>query len=563
MTDESATSAFDTGLTSYADEAFSRFLRRAYLASEGLDAVDLNRPVVGIAHTISDYVTCHRDMPQLVKAIERGVLEAGGLPFSFPVMPLGEPLLNPTSMIYRNLAAMETEELIRAQPMNSVVLVGGCDKTVPAQLMGGLSAGRPMLATVSGAMYAGRRDGERIGACTDCRRLWGQHRAGNLQGEELAFAQGELAPTAGTCSVMGTASTMACVTEALGLMLPGGAAPPAPSAARLRHGVATGRAAVALAAPGTPAHRLTKGSFHNALVVLAAIGGSTNAVLHLLAIARRAGIPLSLDDVSTAFAGVPLLVDLRPTGRWFMEHFNADGGVPALMRELKPLLDLSACDARGMPLEESLTLAGARPRRQGGTIASLHAPLGPEGALVVLKGSLAPNGALVKAAAASPELLQHRGRAVVFDSVEHAGRELDRNDTTFDPKDVLVMRNAGPVACGMPEAGSMPLPRPLAAAGIKDMVRISDARMSGTSYGTVILHCSPEAAVGGPLALVKTGDEIELDVSSRRLDLLVDARELSRRREAWKAPGKPERGWKRLYAESVLGAEHGVDLDFM
>lgn len=286
-------------------------------------------------------------------------------------------------------------------------------------------------------------------------------------------------------------------------------------------------------------------------------------MLHLLAIARRAGIPLDLDDVATAFAGVPLLVDLRPTGNWFMEHFHADGGVPALMRELRPLLDLSARDARGVVLEEVLARPGTRPRRAGGTIASLAEPLGPEGALVVLKGTLAPKGALIKAAAASRDLLQHRGRAIVFESVEHAGRELDRGDTSFRPGDVLVMRNAGPVACGMPEAGSMPLPRPLAEAGVKDMVRISDARMSGTSYGTVILHCSPEAAVGGPLALVETGDEIELDVPGGRLDLRLDDREMSRRRERWAPPPAPARGWKKLYAESVLGAEHGVDLDFM
>jgi dihydroxy-acid dehydratase len=555
-------SAIDRGLTSYADEGFSRFLRRAYLASEGLDAEDLGRPIVGIAHTISDYVTCHRDMPQLVDAIERGVLEAGGMPFSFPVMGLGEPLLSPTAMAYRNLAAMGVEELVRAQPMDSVVLVGGCDKTVPAQLMGAVSAGRPALSVVSGPMYAGRWQGERIGACTDCRRTWGRHRSGEIDAEELGEVQAELCPTAGTCMVMGTASTMACVTEALGLMLAGGATPPAPSAARLRHGTASGRAAVAVAGAGTvPAELLSEGSFRNALVVLAAIGGSTNAVIHLTAIARRAGIGLDLDFVAASFAEVPLLVDLKPTGDHFMEHFHADGGVPVLMKALAPLLDGSARTVEGGTVADRIA-AIERVPRSGGTIATLADPLGEPGSLTVLRGSLAPGGALIKAAAASPELLRHVGRAIVFDSPDDAARRLEDPGLQASPGDVLVLRNAGP-ARGMPEAGSMPIPRRLAEAGVKDMVRVSDARMSGTSYGTVVLHCSPEAAVGGPLALVRDGDEIELDVAAGRIDLRVEERELERRRSDWSPPAKADRGWQRLLGENVLGAELGADLGFL
>ncbi|HET7119724.1 MAG TPA: dihydroxy-acid dehydratase [Solirubrobacterales bacterium] len=558
----SPTSAIDRGLTGYADEGFSRFLRRAFLSSAGLDAEDLGRPIVGIAHTISDYVTCHRDMPQLVDAIERGILEAGGMPFSFPVLGLGEPLLTPTAMVYRNLAAIAVEELVRAQPMDSVVLVGGCDKTVPAQLMGAVSAGRPAIACVSGSMYAGRWQGERIGACTDCRRTWARHRAGEIEGDELGAIQAELCPTAGTCMVMGTASTMACVTEALGLMLPGGATPQAPSAARLGHGTATGRAAVALAggAPA-PGELLSAGSFRNAFIVLAAIGGSTNAVIHLTAVARRAGLPVDLDFVAAAFADVPLLVDLKPTGNHFMEHFHADGGVPMLMKELAPLLDGSARTVEGGTVADRIA-AVARSPRPGGAIATLAEPLGGPGSLTVLRGSLAPAGALIKSAAASPELLRHAGRAVVFDSPEDAARRLDDPGLEVEPGDVLVLRNAGPVR-GMPEAGSMPIPRRLAEAGVKDMVRVSDARMSGTSYGTVVLHCSPEAAVGGPLALVRDGDEIELDVAAGRIDLRVEDRELEARRAEWAPEPPAERGWRRLLGERVVGADLGADLDFL
>lgn len=563
MTDQEPARGIDRGLTSYADEGFSRFLRRAYISSRGFDSDDLSRPVIGIAHTISDFVPCHRDMPQLVRSIERGVLEAGGLPLSFPVMPLGEPLLNPTSMLYRNLAAMETEESITAQPMDAVVLVGGCDKTVPAQLMGGVSADRPALAVVSGSAYAGRRGGERIGACTDCRRLWSEFRGGAMDADDLEDAQIELVPTAGTCTVMGTASTMACVTEALGLMLPGGAAPPAPTASRLRHGAATGRRAVQLAQSGPrPQELLSSGSFHNAFVVLAAIGGSTNAVIHLTAVARRAGFPIGLADVVRSMADVPLLVDLKPTGRYYMEHFHADGGVPVLMNELRPFLDLSARSIAGGTVRDVLDTVTRKPR-PGGTIARLDEPFGSPGSLTVLHGSLAPKGALIKKAAASAELLEHVGRAIVFDSVEDATAKLDDPSFAAERNDVLVMRNAGPVACGMPEAGSMPIPRALAERGVRDMVRISDGRMSGTSYGTVVLHCAPEAAIGGPLALVRTGDEIALDVSAATLDLRVDDRELDRRRAEWTPPEPPQRGWKQLYARTVLGADEGADLDFL
>ncbi len=555
------TTGFEQGLTSYADPGFSAFLRNAYLASEGHDGEDLARPVVGIAHTISDYVTCHRDMPQLVDAIRRGVTQAGGIAMAFPVTPLGEPLLSPTSMLYRNLASLETEELIRAQPMDAVVLVGGCDKTVPAQIMGGLSAGRPMAMCIGGPMYAGDWEGERIGACTDCRKVWSRFRADAVTSEQLAEAQQRLCPTSGTCMVMGTASTMACVSEALGISLPGGATAPAPSADRLRNGVATGRLAVRLAQTGARLE-LTPGSFHNALVILAAVGGSTNAIVHLIAIARRAGIRLTQAMIERSFEGVPLLVNCKPSGVHFMEHFHAAGGVVRLMWELRDLLDLDARLVDGRTLGEMLTTTtiASHPNE---VVGSITKPFGPAGSLKLLRGSLAPAGAVLKVSAASPELLQHTGRAVVFESADEAARMLDDPEFDVSADDVLVLRNCGPVGAYMPEAGSLPIPKRLARQGVTDMVRVSDARMSGTSYGTVVLHCAPEAAIGGPLSLVRNGDLIQLDAAAGRIDLLVPVEELERRRQSWVPPVLPGRGWKRLYRETVLGADEGADLVFL
>ena len=551
----------DRNLTHYADPGFSRYLRRAFLASAGYDEADLERPVVGIADTSSDYTTCHRAMPQLVEAVKRGVLEAGGLPLVFPTLSLGEILLSPTAMLYRNLMAMATEEMITAQPMDAVVLLGGCDKTLPAQLMAAASASVPAIHLVTGPMLAGDWRGERLGACTDCRRYWAQHRAGALDAEEIAAVEQNLCPTAGTCMVMGTASTMACVTEALGLMLPGAATPPAVSSQRLRLGVATGRRAVALATEGHSARDiLTPAAFANALKVLAALSGSTNAVVHLLAIARRAGVDLSLDDFHTAAQQVPLLVDCKPAGTGYMEDFDKAGGVPVLLKALEPMLDLDAIGVSGQTLGTLLQDVAA-PGDWQTAIRTLDAPLGPASSLVVLKGSLAPDGAVLKKATSSPHLHKHRGPAIVFEGPDAAAR-VDDPALGITPEHVLVLRGAGPVALGMPEAGSMPLPKHLAAQGVEDMVRISDGRMSGTAYGTVALHVAPEAAVGGPLALVRDGDLIELDVEAGRLDLLVPEETLARRRAEWTAPATPARGWRRLYAERVLQANLGADLDF-
>ena len=550
-------------LAAYGDEGFSRYMRRAFLASAGYDDQDAGRTVVGIADTSSDFNPCHRGMGELVRAVSRGVLEAGGIPFVFPTMSLNEIFVSPTTMIYRNLMAMVTEEMIRAQPMDAVVLLGGCDKTVPAQLMAAVSADVPAVCVVTGPMRTGYWRGERLGACTDCRRLWARHRAGELDEREIAEIEESLCSTAGTCMVMGTASTMACLAEALGMMVPGGASAPAGSGARLRNAVASGRLAVRMVEEGrTPGSILTGSAFRNALMVLGALGGSTNAVIHLAAIARRAGVSLTLDDVHDACRRVPLLVDVKPAGAGYMEDFHAAGGVPVLLKALEPLLDTGVVGATGRSLGELLAEAEA-PGAWQTVIRTPEDPVGSCGALVTVRGSLAPEGAVIKAAAASPGLLRHRGPAVVFESPEDLESRLDDPSLDIRPESVLVLRNAGPVGAGMPEAGYIPIPKRLAREGVKDMVRVTDARMSGTAYGTVVLHCAPEAASGGPLALVRDGDMISLEAEERRLDLLVDAEELARRRGAWRARPLPGRGWEALYARHVLPAPLGADLDFL
>ncbi|MGB0604696.1 MAG: dihydroxy-acid dehydratase [Candidatus Latescibacterota bacterium] len=560
---ETGLRGIDRSLTNYADEGFSRYLRRAFLASAGYDGQDLERPVIGITNTASDYNTCHREVPQLIESIRRGVLEAGGLPMVFPTISLGEILLSPTSMLYRNLMAMETEEMVRAQPMDAVVMVGGCDKTTPAQMMAAASLEVPSIVAVAGSMLTGDWRGERLGACTDCRRYWGQHRAGELDEREIVEVRERLCPTAGTCMVMGTASTMACLAEVLGLMMPGSASPPATTGARLRVGVETGRQAVALAGQGRAARDiLTRPAFENALRVLAALSGSTNAVVHLLALAGRAGVALTLDDFDRIARQVPLLVDCKPAGSGYMEDFHRAGGVPVLLKAMESQLDLTTVGVTGQRLADLLDATDA-PGAWQTTIRSLDDPLGPAASLVVLKGSLAPDGAVLKRAAASPHLHEHRGRAFVFEGPEDVAARIDDPALGIEPDDVLVLRGVGPVAMGMPEAGSMPLPKYLAERGVKDMVRISDGRMSGTAYGAVVLHVAPESAVGGPLALVRDGDEIELDAEAGRLDLLVSESELERRRAEWKKPAVPARGWRRLYAERVQQADRGVDLDFL
>jgi dihydroxy-acid dehydratase len=551
-------------LTEYGDAGFARFLREAFLKARGLTEEALDRPIVGICSTASDFNPCHSTAPQLIGAIERGVMLAGGLPFTFPTISLHESFAYPTSMFLRNLMAMDTEECLRALPLDAVVLVGGCDKTVPAQIMGAVSADVPALMAVVGPMLTGSDEGERLGACTDCRRLWSAHRAGEIDDVKLARAQGRLMSSHGTCMVMGTASTMAAMAETLGFMLPGGTTIPAVHSERLRFAEDTGTRAVALAKAGAPlpSQLMTKPALHNAMVVLQALGGSTNAVIHLAAMAGRAGIAMDYEAFDRIGRETPVLVDLKPIGRGYMEDLHRAGGLPAVMRKLKDRLDLSVTMADGRSLGEVLDAWPAWV--DDSVIRDVSNPVAPGEALAILHGSLAPGGAVLKRAAASPNLLSHEGPALVFDGLVDMANRIDDPDLDVTPNHVLILRGAGPVgAPGMPEAGSVPIPRKLAKAGVKDMVRVSDARMSGTAYGTVILHAAPEAAVGGPIALVENGDRVRLDVDARRIDVLVEADELAQRREAWQPPAKPLRGYARLYADHVTQADKGCDFDFL
>jgi dihydroxy-acid dehydratase len=558
--------ALDTRLTSYGDVGFSQFLRRAFLSSSGFDGDDLARPIVGIVDTSSDFTPCHREVPGIVRAVARGVSEAGGVPMVFGTMSLGETLVSPTAMMFRNLMAMETEELIRCQPMDAVVLIGGCDKTVPAQLMAAASADVPAIMIVTGPMLTGSWRGSRVGACTDCRSYWAQHRAGVYSQEEIADLRGALCPTGGTCMVMGTASTMACAAETLGMMLPGAGTAPSPGGERLRLAVATGRRAVALGVGDIrPSAILSRGAFENAIACVVALGGSTNAIIHITAIARRAGFEIGLDDFRRWADAIPVLADMKPAGVGYLEDFHYAGGVPTLLKQLGEHLDLSTVGVSGQSLH-TIVDGALEPQAAKGVervIRRLSDPVKPVGSLAVLRGTLAPDGAVLKAGAATPELLIHRGPALVFDSPEEASERLNDLDLAVTRDHVLVLRNAGLVGAGMPEAGALPIPRKLAMDGVRDMVRISDARMSGTAYGTVVLHCSPEAALGGPLAHVRDGDLIELDVPAGRLDLMVDADVMAARANSFTPRALPERGWARLFAEHVLPPELGADLDYL
>src|ERR1700720_4262512 len=520
------------GLTNYGDRDFALYLRRSFAKSMGYSSAMLARPVVGIANTYSGFNNCHRNLPELVEAVKRGVIAAGGLPLEFPTVSLGEVYLNPPSLMFRNLMAMDTEELIRAQPMDAVVLVGGCDKTVPAQLMGAASANVPAIQLVTGPMMTGPHRGERLGACTDCRRFWARFRAGEISRQEIDEVEGRLATTAGTCAVMGTASTMASIAEALGMMLPGTAAIPAVHADRLRAAEASGAAAVKLAqAKLTPDRIITRKSVENALRVLLAIGGSTNAILHLTAIAGRVGVDIPLTQLNALSDATPVLVDLKPTGPHYMEDLFAAGGIGAVLRELQPMLHLDCMTVAGETLAERLAAPDGPVDRS--VIKPLDDPLQPKGGLVALFGSLAPKGAIFKRSAADPKLFEKEGRAVVFTSLEDLSARIDDPALDVTPDDFLVLQNAGPLsASGMPEAGYLPIPSKLARAGVRDMVRISDARMSGTAYGSIVLHVTPDSAGGGPLAKVRNGDRIRLSVKERRIDLLVPPDELARRKTA-------------------------------
>lgn len=552
------------GLTNYGDADFSLYLRRTFAKQMGYSAEMLTRPIVGIAQSASGFNPCHRNFPELVDAIKRGVLAAGGLPLDFPTISLGESFTSPTTMKFRNLMSMDVEEMIRAQPMDSVVLLGGCDKTVPALLMGAASADIPAIQLVPGPMLPMPYQGERLGACTDCRRFWGKFRGGEINAKAIEVVESKLAATAGTCGVMGTASTMASIAEALGMSLPGTAAIPAVHSDRLRAAEASGRQAVALARqPIRPSEIITRDALENALRVLLAIGGSTNALIHLTALAGRLNLPISLHRLNELSDTTPVLVDLKPSGQHYMSDFFAAGGVGAVLRELRHLLHLDCISVTGEALGERIEHHEAWVDRA--VIRRFDTPIYPAGGLISLFGSLAPNGCLLKRSAANPELFERTGRAVVFHSLEDLAARIDDPDLDVTADDFLVLQNAGPTSqAGMPEAGYLPIPAKLAKTGVRDMVRISDARMSGTAYGTVVLHVSPEAAAGGPLGLVRNGDHIRISVAEARIDLLVDASELARRRaQAAPAAPLPQRGYARLYQQSTLQADQGCDFDFL
>lgn len=552
------------GVTNYGDKEFSLFLRKAFIKGAGYSDDALDRPIVGIINTANDYNPCHGNAPQLIEAAKRGIMLEGALPMVFPTISLHESFVNPTAMYLRNLMSIDTEETVRAQPMDAVILIGGCDKTVPAQLMGAASADVPAIQLVTGPMLTGAYEGERVGACTDCRRYWGKYRAGEINAQQIADVNTRLVSSIGTCSVMGTASTMACVVEALGMMAPGGATPPAVTADRMRIAEQTGRYAVQLAKRDLrPSQIMTGKAFENALRVLLAIGGSTNAIIHLTAIAGRLGIEIDLDQLDAMGRETPVLVDLKPSGQNYMEDFHKAGGMVTLLRELRPLLHLDTMTVTGRTLGEEIDAA---PKSFPQSIVrSFDKPIYASGGLAVLRGNLAPQGAIIKQAAATQELLEFEGRAVVFENLEDMAERIDQPDLDVTAEDVLVLKNIGPRSgTGMPEAGYLPIPKKLARAGVKDMVRISDGRMSGTAFGTVVLHVNPEASVGGPLAYVRNGDRIRLSASKREISVLVSDDEMARRKK--ESPiSKPtaERGFQRLFFDTVTQADAGVDFEFL
>ena len=552
-------------LTSYGDADFSLYLRKAFIKAMGYSEEALDRLVIGITNTYSGYNPCHANVPEIVAAISRGVLLAGGLPIEFPTISLHESFAYPTSMFLRNLMAMDTEEMLRAQPMDAAVLVGGCDKTVPAQLMAAASVNLPTICVVTGPMLSGSYRGERVGACTDCRRFWANYRAGKVNDEDIQEVTNNLVPSGGTCGVMGTASTMACMTEAMGMMLPGGATIPAVLADRLRHAEDAGSRAVAIAEKKlTPDQILTTKSLANALRILLAIGGSTNGIIHLAALAGRLGIEIDYQAFDNMGRETPVLIDLKPSGKIYMDDLHRAGGLAPIFRELKDLLHLDCLTITGRTLGEEIDLLP--PAFAQEVIRSIDNPIRQEGSIAVLNGNLAGEGAIIKQSASSPHLLVHTGRAIVFDSLEDLSARIDDPNLDVEPDDVLVLRNAGPRgAPGMPEAGYIPIPRKLAQQGIKDMVRISDARMSGTAFGTIVLHMCPEAALGGPLALVRNGDPITLDVPNRMLTLGVDEAELAQRRTELDSRTVEEerRGYLRLFHDHVTQADKGCDFDFL
>lgn len=549
----------------YSGNDRNAYIHRAWMRRGTPEDSFEGKPQIAIANTASDLTPCNAHLDEVAQHVKMGIWEAGGVPLNMPVVSLGETQVRPTAMLWRNMSAMATEEMLRANPVDGVVLLGGCDKTIPALLMAAASVGIPAVVVPGGPMATGTFRGQALGCGTDVWRLSEEVRGGGLSNRDFMKSESSMIRSRGHCNTMGTASTMALVAEALGMVLPGLAGTPAVDSSLLSGSHETGRLIVEMVAQGrTPQQLLTRESFLNAIVALAAIGGSTNAVVHLLAIAGRLGVDLSIDDFDRVGSSVPLLVNLQPSGRYLMDDLHRAGGFLSVLREVKDLLHSEALTVTGEPLVNYLD--GARIWDEE-VIRPRENPLLPEAGIAILRGNLAPGGALIKPAAASPHLLEHRGPAVVFDSIEDMHARIDDPGLDVDENSVLILRGCGPKGYpGMPEVSNMPLPKKLLAKGVRDMVRICDGRMSGTAYGTVVLHVTPEAAAGGPLAIVRTGDMIRLDVVNRTLDIDAEPKELAERRPSAAAAegyAKPDRGWERLYVDHVLQADTGVDLDFL
>ena len=551
-------------LTNYGDSEFSIFLRKAFIKGMGYSEEMLNKPIIGITNTYSDYNPCHGNVPDLIKSVKAGILSSGAIPLEFPTISIHESFAYPTSMYLRNLMSIDTEEMMKAQPMDACVLIGGCDKTVPAQLMGAFSANIPAIQLVTGPMLTGSHRGERVGACTDCRGYWAKFRAEEIDLAEINEVNNQLVPTVGTCGVMGTASTMALITEALGMMISNGASAPAVSAERRRIAEETGKMAVEIANKSfNPKNFLTIKNFKNALIVLSAIGGSTNGIVHLTAMAGRLGIDIDLNEFDKMTKETPMIVDLKPSGYGYMEDLFKSGGLPRILNELKDFLYLDAITVTGETIQEIIDKNKYNWKQE--VIRKVENPIFDKGSIAVLKGNLAPRSAIIKQSAASKELLAHEGVVEVFENLEDLANRIDSDDLNVTKDSILLLKNIGPIgAPGMPEAGLIPIPKKLAKQGVKDMVRISDGRMSGTAAGTIILHVCPEAAAGGTLDIVKSGDIIKLDVKQRLLELKLSDEEIATRKKSKKSNTKiKRRGYDKIFHESVLQADKGADFDFL
>ena len=551
-------------LTNYGDSEFSIFLRKAFIKGMGYSEEMLNKPIIGITNTYSDYNPCHGNVPDLIKSVKAGILSSGAIPLEFPTISIHESFAYPTSMYLRNLMSIDTEEMMKAQPMDACVLIGGCDKTVPAQLMGAFSANIPAIQLVTGPMLTGSHRGERVGACTDCRGYWAKFRAEEIDLAEINEVNNQLVPTVGTCGVMGTASTMALITEALGMMISNGASAPAVSAERKRIAEETGKVAVEIASKSfNPKSFLTLKNFKNALTVLSAIGGSTNGIVHLTAMAGRLGIDIDLNEFDKMTKDTPMIVDLKPSGSGYMEDLFKSGGLPRILNELKDYLYLDAITVTGETIKEIIDKNKYNWKQE--VIRKVENPIFDKGSIAVLKGNLAPRSAIIKQSAASKELLAHEGVVEVFENLQDLANRIDSDDLNVTKDSILLLKNIGPIgAPGMPEAGLIPIPKKLAKQGVKDMVRISDGRMSGTAAGTIILHVCPEAAAGGTLDIVKSGDIIKLDVKQRLLELKLSEEEIAIRKKSKKSNTEiKRRGYDKIFHESVLQADKGADFDFL